>query len=159
MRSLGTLLCALMVAWPFAATSVRALQVAGFGTRVEAIAMVQRVRDGAEVTLRAINNAAPGFLDRDLFADVHRIDGIELVAIPVTPVPCGKNLHDMKDQDGRFSTEELTIGHGSDVDGCQSPASQEIEQRRDPVESSLFHLCSRRSRDCHFEGYGQITVV
>ena len=68
-----------------------ALRAAEFGTRAEAIAMVKRVqekfkKDGPEVTFRAINDAAPGFVDRDLYPFVHKIDGTQVVANPVMPV-------------------------------------------------------------------------
>lgn len=66
------------------------LQAAEFGTRDEAVAMVKRVqekfkKEGPEATFKAINNMAPGFIDRDLFPYVHKIDGTELVACG--PIP------------------------------------------------------------------------
>ena len=86
------------------------LQAAEFGTRDEAVAMVKRVqekfkKEGPEATFKAINNMAPGFIDRDLFPYVHKIDGTELVACGPIPAIRGKNLHDMKDQDGKFTTQ------------------------------------------------------
>jgi uncharacterized protein len=88
------------------------LSAAEYGTREEAVAMVKRVqekfrKDGAEVTFRALNSNAPGFLDRDLFPFVHKIDGTQLVANGQFPVMRGKNLHDLKDQDGKFTTQEF----------------------------------------------------
>jgi TRAP-type uncharacterized transport system substrate-binding protein len=93
-----------------AATSMHRLQAAEFGSREEAVAMVHRVqekfkKDGPEATFKAINDMAPGFIDRDLFPYVHKIDGTELVAIGTIPAIRGKNLHDMKDQDGKFTTQ------------------------------------------------------
>src|SRR5262249_20590776 len=94
------------------ATPVLPLSAAEFGTRDDAVAMVRRVqekfkKDGPEATFRAINNAAPGFVDRDLYPFVHKIDGTQVVANAVMPVLRGKNLHDMKDQDGKFTTQEF----------------------------------------------------
>jgi TRAP-type uncharacterized transport system substrate-binding protein len=92
--------------------SVRLPHAAEFGTRDEAVAMVKRVqekfrKEGAEATFRAINSGAPGFVDRDLYPFVHKIDGTQVVANAVMPVLRGKNLHDMKDQDGKFTTQEF----------------------------------------------------
>ncbi len=83
------------------------LQAAGFGTRDEAVAMVRRVqekfkKDGPDATFRAINSGA--FNDRDLYPWVHTIDGTLHVANGAFPGIRGKNLHDMKDQDGKFTT-------------------------------------------------------
>jgi uncharacterized protein len=82
-----------------------------FGTREEAVAMVRRVvakfkKDGPEATLKAINEMAPGFKDRDLFPFVQKIDGTEVVAIGPIPAIRGKNMHDLRDQDGKFQTQE-----------------------------------------------------
>src|ERR1700730_16422196 len=95
-----------------AATSMHRLQAADFGSREEAVAMVHRVqekfkKDGPEATFKAINNMAPGFIDRDLFPYVHKIDGTQLVACGPILAIRGKNLHDMKDQDGKFTTQDF----------------------------------------------------
>lgn len=79
---------------------------AEFGTRDEATAMVRRVqqkfkKEGAEAAFRAINNKAPGFADRDLYPFVTELTGL-CVANGVTPAVRGKNLLDLKDQDGKF---------------------------------------------------------
>lgn len=79
---------------------------AEFGTRVEATAMVKRVqekfkREGPEAAFRAINSKAPGFADRDLYPFVTELTGL-CVANGVTPAVTGKNLIDLKDQDGKF---------------------------------------------------------
>ena len=94
------------------ATSVLPLGAAEFGTRDEAMAMVRRVqekfkKDGPEATFRAINSNAPGFMDRDLFPYVHKIDGTELVAAGFPAAIRGKNLHDVKDQDGKYFVQEF----------------------------------------------------
>jgi uncharacterized protein len=108
MRIAVVILSALIAAWGAALP----LSAAEYGTREEAVAMVKRVqekfkKDGAEVTFRALNGNAPGFLDRDLFPFVHKIDGTQLVANGQFPVMRGKNLHDLKDQDGKFTTQEF----------------------------------------------------
>jgi TRAP-type uncharacterized transport system substrate-binding protein len=94
------------------AISVLPLRAAEFGTREEAMAMVKRVqekfkKDGSEATFRAINSNASAFVDRDLFPYVHKIDGTQLVAIGPIPSIRGKNLYDLKDQDGKFQTQEF----------------------------------------------------
>jgi uncharacterized protein len=110
MRSAAAVLSAVMFAMSFVATSVPAVRAAEFGTRDEALAMVRRVqekfrKDGAEATFRAINNGA--FNDRDLYPWVHTIDGTLHVANGAFPQIRGKNLHDMRDQDGKFTTQEF----------------------------------------------------
>jgi uncharacterized protein len=94
------------------ATSVRPLGAAEFGTRDEAKAMVQRVqekfkKDGPEATFRAINANVRTFMDRDLFPYVHKIDGTQLVAAGFPAAIRGKNLHDVKDQDGKYFVQEF----------------------------------------------------
>jgi uncharacterized protein len=81
---------------------------AEFGTREEAVAMVRRVqekfkKDGPEATFRAIDNKE--FVDRDLFAFVYKIDGI-VVSTPLAAFR-GKNMYDLRDQDGKFTTQEF----------------------------------------------------
>ena len=110
MRGAAVICSALVLVASLAAASMVRLQAAEFGTRDEAVAMVKRVqekfkKEGPEATFKAINNMAPGFIDRDLFPYVHKIDGTELVACGPIPAIRGKNLHDMKDQDGKFTTQ------------------------------------------------------
>jgi uncharacterized protein len=112
MRFVAGGLSALIIGTSLLLASGSAPRAAEFGTRAEAIAMVRRVqerfkKDGPEATFRAINNNAPGFVDRDLYPFIHKIDGTEVMANPVMPVLRGKNLHDMKDQDGKFTTQEF----------------------------------------------------
>ena len=81
-----------------------------FGTRDEAVAMVKRVqekfkKEGPEATFGAIN--AGQFNDRDLYPFVHTIDGTLHVANGAFPGIRGKNLHDMRDQDGKFTTQDF----------------------------------------------------
>ncbi len=112
MRAAAVTCSALVLGALLAATSIFGVQAAEFGTRDEAVAMVHRVRekfkkDGPEATFKAINDMAPGFVDRDLFPYVHKIDGTLLVACGPIAAIRGKNLHDMKDQDGKFTTQDF----------------------------------------------------
>src|SRR6266436_98946 len=110
MRSAAVICSALVLGASLAATSMLRLQAAEFGTRDEAVAMVQRVqekfkKDGPDASFRAINNGA--FNDRDLYPFVHTIDGTLHVANGAFPGIRGKNLHDMSDQDGKFTTQDF----------------------------------------------------
>jgi TRAP-type uncharacterized transport system substrate-binding protein len=110
MRFAAAVLSAVMFGMSFVATSSLRVYAAEFGTRDEAVAMVRRVqekfrKDGAEATFRAINSGA--FNDRDLYPWVHTIDGTLHVANGAFPQIRGKNLHDMRDQDGKFTTQEF----------------------------------------------------
>jgi uncharacterized protein len=112
MRCAAVALSALMFGTFLFATSVLPLGATEFGTRDEAVAMVRRVqekfkKDGPEATFRAINSNAPGFMDRDLFPYVHKIDGTQLVAAGFPVSIRGKNLHDVKDQDGKYFVQEF----------------------------------------------------
>ena len=110
MRSAAVICLALVLGASLAATSMRRVQAAEFGSRDEAVAMVQRVqekfkKDGPDATFRAINSGA--FNNRDLYPFVHTIDGTLHVANGAFPGIRGKNLHDMKDQDGKFTTQDF----------------------------------------------------
>jgi TRAP-type uncharacterized transport system substrate-binding protein len=93
----------------FAASAITA-NAAQFGTRDEAVALVKRVqdkfkKDGPEATFNAVN--AGQFNDRDLYPFIHTIDGTLHVANGAFPGIRGKNLHDMRDQDGKFTTQDF----------------------------------------------------
>jgi signal transduction histidine kinase len=110
MRGAAGIRFALVLGALLAATSMHRLQAAEFGSREEAVAMVHRVqekfkKDGPEATFRAINSGALN--DRDLYSFVHTIDGTLHVANGAFPGIRGKNLHDMKDQDGKFTTQDF----------------------------------------------------
>jgi uncharacterized protein len=110
MRAAGVICSALILGAALATLSVHRLQAAEFGTRDEAVAMVRRVqekfkKEGADATFLAINNGA--FNDRDLYPFVHTIDGTLHVANGAFPGIRGKNLHDMRDQDGKFTTQDF----------------------------------------------------
>jgi len=112
MRSAAVALSALIFGTFLFATFVLPLGAAEFGTRDQAVAMVRHVqekfkKDGPEATFRAINSNAAGFMDRDLFPYVHKLDGTQLVAAGFPASIRGKNLHDLKDQDGKFFVQEF----------------------------------------------------
>jgi TRAP-type uncharacterized transport system substrate-binding protein len=112
MRFTVAVLSALIAGASLFTTSGPPLHAAEFGTRDEAVAMVRRVqerfkKDGPEATFKAINTPVPYFVDRDLFPYVHKIDGTLLVASALTPAVRGKNMHDYKDQDGKFFVQEF----------------------------------------------------
>jgi hypothetical protein len=110
MRAAAVICSALVLGVMSAAPSIRPLRAAEFGTRDEAVAMVKRVqqkfkKEGPDATFRAIN--AGQFNDRDLYPWVHTIDGTLHVANGAFPGIRGKNLHDMRDQDGKFTTQDF----------------------------------------------------
>jgi hypothetical protein len=112
MRFAAAVLSALIFGTSFVAISMRPLHAGDFGTREEAMAMVKRVqekfkKDGPEATFKAINTPAQSFVYRDLFPFVHKLDGTEVVASAGNPQLRGKNLHDLKDQDGKFVTLDM----------------------------------------------------
>jgi len=81
------------------------------GTRDEAVAMVKRVEamfknDGPEATFKAVT--AKTFNDRDLYPFIYTLDGTDCVAHGANPALVGKNLIDLKDQDGKFLIRELS---------------------------------------------------
>jgi len=117
---------------------------AEFGTRDEATAMVRRVqqkfkKEGAEATFRAINNKEPGFADRDLYPFVTELTGL-CVANGVTPAVRGKNLLDLKDQDGKFMIQEFVRtastapGHGWVDYRWLNPITKTIEDKSALIE-------------------------
>jgi TRAP transporter TAXI family solute receptor len=100
---------ALLTTVIFSASAFTA-KAAQFGTRDEAVALVKRVqekfkKDGPEKTFAAVN--AGQFNDRDLYPFIHTIDGTLHVANGAWPGIRGKNLHDMRDQDGKFTTQDF----------------------------------------------------
>jgi uncharacterized protein len=110
MRAAAVICSALVLGALLAATSILPAQAVDFGTRDEAVAMVKRIqekfkKEGPDATFRAINNGQ--FNDRDLYPFVHTIDGTLHVANGAWPGIRGKNLHDMRDQDGKFTTQDF----------------------------------------------------
>jgi cytochrome c len=82
-------------------------RAAEFGTRQEAVAMVKRVqakvkKDGMEATVYAINGKSKEFIDRDLYPYIVRLDGTTEANPTTPPAVTGKNVLDLRDQDGKF---------------------------------------------------------
>ena len=92
-----------------------------FGSKDEAVAMVKRVqaefkKAGAEATFKAVSDkAVKEFHDRDLYAFIYDMSG-KCVAHGARAALIGKNLIDLKDQDGKFLIREM-------VDMAKGPGS------------------------------------
>jgi signal transduction histidine kinase len=89
---------------------------AEFGTKDEAVAMVKRVqahfkKDGAEATFKAVSDkSTKAYHDRDLYPFIYYVDGPQKgvnVAHGARPALIGKNLIDLKDQDGKYLIREM----------------------------------------------------
>ena len=114
-----------------------------FGTRDEAVAMVKRVqakvkKDGLEETVRVINSGSKEFNDRDLYAFLLDFAGTNY-ANAQTPAVRGKNLHDLKDQDGKFIVQDMIavakdVGHGWLDYRWLNPVTKTIEDKSAYVE-------------------------
>jgi cytochrome c len=98
-------IAALQPAW-------RAEAASDFGTRDEAVAMVHRVEEmfskhGADVTFHAVSDqSVKEFHDRDLYPFVFDFLG-RCAAHGARPVLIGRNLIDLKDQDGKYLIREM----------------------------------------------------
>ena len=83
-----------------------------FGTKEEAIAMVKRVqeqfkKDGPELTFKAVSDkSVKEFHDRDLYPFIYGMNGLN-VAHGARPALIGKDLIDLKDQDGKYLIREM----------------------------------------------------
>src|SRR5260370_38253667 len=103
-RFLALLSLSIVIGWGPAAASDR-------GSREEAVAMVKRgevkfQKDGPDVTFKAVTGQDGAFHDRDLYPFIYTLDGV-CVAHGANPALVGKNLVDLKDQDGKFLIREL----------------------------------------------------
>jgi signal transduction histidine kinase len=84
------------------------------GTRDEAVAMVKRVeamfkKDGLAATLKAVSDRSDAeFHDRDLYPFIYDMNGT-CVAHGARPALIGKNLIDLKDQDGKYLIREMIL--------------------------------------------------
>lgn len=95
---------------------------AEFGTKAEATAMVKRVqkqfqKDGPEATFKAVSDkASKTYHDRDLYPFIYHLGGDKKgvnVAHGARPALIGKNLIDLKDQDGKYLIRDmLDIANG-----------------------------------------------
>jgi signal transduction histidine kinase len=83
-----------------------------YGTKDEAVAMVKRVEDmfanaGADSTFKAVSDkSVTSFHDRDLYPFIYDLSG-RCVAHGARPALIGKNLLDLKDQDGKYLIREM----------------------------------------------------
>jgi signal transduction histidine kinase len=132
-------LLAVLLAGSFGAAALAAEP--DHGSRDQAVAMVKRVeamfaKDGAAVTFQAVT--AKTFNDRDLYPFVYKLDGTDCVAHGANPAMVGKNLIDLKDQDGKFLIRELsdvaTKGSGWVDYKWPNPITKLIEAKSSYVE-------------------------
>ena len=120
------------------------------GTKDEAVAMVKRVeamfaKDGADATFKAVSDkSVTAFHDRDLYPFIYDMTGV-CVAHGARPALIGKNLIDLKDQDGKYLIQELVAiakGPGSGwVDyKWPNPLTNKIEDKTSYVEKMGDYL-------------------
>jgi cytochrome c len=114
------------------------------GSKDEAVAMVQRVEDmfnkeGVAATFKAVSDpSTKEFHDRDLYPFIYDLSGA-CVAHGARPALIGKNLIDIKDQDGNYLIREmidLVKGPGSGwVDyKWPNPQTNRIEDKSSYIE-------------------------
>jgi signal transduction histidine kinase len=117
---------------------------AEFGTKEEAVSMVKRVqetfvKDGADATFKAVSDkSTKEFHDRDLYPFIYDMNGVN-VAHGARPALIGKNLIDLKDQDGIYLIREMikiANGPGSGwVDyKWPNPLTNKIEDKTSYIE-------------------------
>ena len=113
-----------------------------YGTR--AVAMVKRVEDmftsvGADSTFKAVSDkTVVSFHDRDLYPFIYDLSG-RCVAHGARPALIGKNLLDLKDQDGKYLIREMVRiarGPGSGWVNYKwpNPINNKIEDKTSYVE-------------------------
>lgn len=131
-----------------ALTMVAPATAAEFGTKAEAVAMVKRVqaqfkKDGPEITFKAVSDkATKAYQDRDLYPFIYYVSGPNNgvnVAHGARPALIGKNLIDLKDQDGKYLIREMikiANGPGSGwVDyKWPNPITNKIEDKSSYIE-------------------------
>ena len=117
---------------------------AEFGSKDEAVAMVKRVqaefkKAGPDATFKEVSDkSVKDFHDRDLYPFVYDMSGL-CVAHGARPALIGKNLIDLKDQDGKFLIREMVSmakGPGSGwIDyKWPNPLTNKIEDKSSYVE-------------------------
>src|SRR5690348_6692304 len=115
-----------------------------YGTKDEAVAMVKRVEDmfasaGAESTFKAVSDkSVASFHDRDLYPFIYDLSG-RCVAHGARPALIGKNLLELKDQDGKYLIREMVgiaRGPGSGWVNYKwpNPINNKIEDKTSYVE-------------------------
>jgi cytochrome c len=134
-----------LMALVFAALAMSTLAIAAeFGTKDEAIAMVKHVqeqfkKDGPEVTFKAVSDKSVSeYHDRDLYPFIYDMKGIN-VAHGARPALIGKNLIDLKDQDGKYLIREMVEIANSKGTGWvdykwPNPITNKIEDKSSYVE-------------------------
>ena len=117
---------------------------AEFGSKAEAVAMVKRVqaefkKAGPEATFKEVSDqSAKEFHDRDLYPFIYDMSGL-CVAHGARPALIGKNLIELKDQDGKYLIREMVVmskGPGSGwIDyKWPNPLTNKIEDKSSYVE-------------------------
>ena len=114
-----------------------------FGTKEEAVAMVHRAqemfkKEGPETTFKAVDDPQNReFHDRDLYVFIYTLAGT-CVAHGARPALIGKNLIDLKDQDGKYMVREaITLakeGGGWWDYKWPNPLTNKIEDKTSYVE-------------------------
>jgi cytochrome c len=115
-----------------------------YGSKDEAVAMVKRVqdmfkKDGAEATFKAVSDPSnKEFHDRDLYVYIYNVAGL-CVAHGARPALIGKNLIDIKDQDGNYLIRahiEIAKGPGAGWVSYKwpNPLTNKIEDKTSYVE-------------------------
>jgi len=115
-----------------------------FGSKPEAVAMVKRAqemfkKEGPDATFKAISDASnKEFHDRDLYVYVYNLSGL-CVAHGARPALIGKNLIDIKDQDGNYLIRahiKIAKGPGSGWVSYKwpNPQTNKIEDKTSYVE-------------------------
>lgn len=118
---------------------------AEFGTREEAVAMVKRVQakfkaEGPNATFKAVSDqTVKDFHDRDLYPFIYDMTGIN-VAHGARPALIGKNLMDLKDQDGKYLIREMVAiakgpGNGWVNYKWPNPLTNKIEDKTSYIEA------------------------
>jgi signal transduction histidine kinase len=96
-------------------------------------------KSGADITFKAVSDqSVPSFHDRDLYPFIYDLSG-RCVAHGARPALIGKNLLDLKDQDGKYLIREMigiARGAGSGwVDyKWPNPINNKIEDKASYVE-------------------------
>jgi signal transduction histidine kinase len=117
---------------------------AEFGSKDEAVAMVKRVqaefkKAGPEATFKEVSDkSVKDFHDRDLYPFIYDMSGL-CVAHGARPALIGKNLIDLKDQDGKFLIREMVSTAKAPGSGWidykwPNPLTNKIEDKSSYVE-------------------------
>jgi signal transduction histidine kinase len=117
---------------------------AEFGSKAEAVAMVKRVqdmfkKDGPQATFKSVSDkSTTEFHDRDLYPFIYDMKGI-CVAHGARPALIGKNLIDLKDQDGKYLIREMIkISEGAGTGWVDykwpNPITNKIEDKSSYIE-------------------------